>query len=442
MNVISNKVHSTCSKAREQFLKASCLTSSTRIEILDALIHNLENSSEKILQANRKDQDNAKQLVKQGKLSPAMYQRLCIDKKKIGQLKAYVRQVRNLKDPIRQIQYAIELDRNLVLKRYSFPIGVIAIIFESRPEVIIQISALIIKSGNAAILKGGHEAMFSNQILHQMVENSLSQFNLSGAIELLTSRMEIKQLLCEEKNIDLIIPRGSKQLVCYIQENTRIPVLGHTDGICHIYVDKNIDIQNSLAVVLDAKIEYPSVCNAMETLLIHKDIANKFLPLILPELSKNNVELRLCDKAIPYAETLELPFKKAQNKDWYTEYTDLILSIKIVEGIEEAITHINYYGSHHTDSIITNDDKSKEIFIRAVDSAAVFCNCSTRFNDGFNFGMGAEIGISTNKIHARGPVGIEGLMTYKYILEGDGHTKGMYSSKNTNFTHNILKNLY
>jgi len=330
------------------------------------------------------------------------------------------------------VQIHRELDEGLVLKRISCPVGVLGIIFEARPDALIQITTLAIKSGNGVILKGGKEAIRSCETLVKVIHQGLSATAVDpAAVQLLTTREETLALLQLDKYIDLIIPRGSNSFVRFVQENTRIPVLGHADGICHLYIDEGANLQKAVYITVDAKTQYPAVCNAIETLLVHSAIAPTFLPLAAAALQKRNVELRGDE---PTRKIVDI--SAATEADWSTEYSDFVLSIKIVDSLEDAIDHINTYGSRHTDAIVTEDQAVADTFLAQVDSANVFHNCSTRFADGFRYGFGAEVGISTQKMPPRGPVGLEGLVTYKYKVTGNGHIVSTYVGKDAKaFTH-------
>ena len=326
-------------------------------------------------------------------------------------------------EPVGRTLAATELDAGLELYKVSCPIGVIGVIFESRPDALVQISALCLKSGNAVLLKGGSEAVRTNKILAEIITAASVQAGVpAGWLGLLETRQDVKEMLACDNYIDLIIPRGSNAFVRYIMENTTIPVLGHADGICHVYVDAEADPEMAVKVVVDAKCQYVAVCNALETLLVDKAIALRFLPELAVALAAKNVEIRGCAVTAGIIEV-----KPAVEEDWATEYLDYILSIKVVSGLEEAITHINRYGSGHTDAIVTADPAKAARFLNYVDSGNVFWNCSTRLSDGYKYGLGAEVGISTNKIHARGPVGIEGLLIYKWKLIGSGNTAADYT---------------
>jgi glutamate-5-semialdehyde dehydrogenase len=329
------------------------------------------------------------------------------------------------------------MDKGLTLFRVTCPIGVIGAVFESRPDALVQIACLCIKSGNAVLLKGGSEAAHSNRVLVDVIAKAAEGVSpdFRNAVQLLPGREAVERLLSLDDCVDLLIPRGSNEFVKFIKAHTSIPVLGHADGICHVYVDRKANIGHAVEICFDAKCQYPAVCNAMETLLVHRDAAERFLPRMAARFAEAGVELRGC----PKTRAILPESKKAIGKDWKTEYLDLILSIKIVDTVEEAVRHINTYGSHHTDAIISRDRKALSYFMQYVDSASVMSNCSTRFADGFRYGMGAEVGISTNRIHARGPVGMDGLVTYNYRLMGTGQIVADYTGSHARtFTHKTL----
>lgn len=397
----------------------------------------LEANAEAIFAANRKDLEAAEPLVEAGEMAEALYRRLKLDDGKLRDMVAGIEQVAALEDLIGKVTYGMELDKGLRLYRVNCPIGVVGVIFESRPDALVQITSLCFKSGNAVLLKGGREAEHSNRVLFEIIQKAAAASLPAGVMALLESREDVNEMLKATGFVDLIIPRGSNALVRFVQENTDIPVLGHAEGICHIYVDRAADLDKAFAIVLDAKLQYPAACNAVETLLVAGDVAHEFLPRVVPELSARVVEVR-CDEA-SLAEYDLSSSHQATDVDWATEYCDLILSVKVVQGIDEAIHHINTYSSRHTDAIITEDTAAFEKFFAEVDSAGVYWNASTRFADGFRYGFGAEVGISTSKLHPRGPVGLEGLVTYKYKLIGAGHTVGMYAGPEAkSFTHNPL----
>jgi glutamate-5-semialdehyde dehydrogenase len=386
-----------------------------------------------ILQENVKDLEFAQN----ENISGPLIARLRLNENKIMGMAKGIRSVIRLEDPVGQQQMAIEMDEGLTLYRVTCPIGVIGAIFESRPDAVPQISSLCLKSGNAVILKGGREAQHSNKMIVSLISDAIEQVDgvPIGSVQMIKTRSEVADMLKEEKNINLIVPRGSNDFVKYIQENTRIPVLGHSEGICHGYIDSKADPDKATSIALDSKLQYPAACNAMETLLVHEDIAQTILPPLVKQFCLQKVELVGCDRT----RKIIFNMKPALEKDWDTEYTDLKLSIMVVSQLSEAIKFINMHGSGHTDSIITEDALRAERFLNEVDSSSVLWNASTRFADGFRFGLGAEIGISTNKTHARGPVGLDGLVIYKYKLIGTGQTVAEYSGDNAReFKHNQL----
>ena len=411
-------------------IKASQTNNDDRIIALNLMADCLEKNSNQIIEANIKDYKKAEN---EG-ISKALLSRLKLSKEKLTLGIEGVRKVGNLIDPVGQIQIKKELSEGLILERKTVPIGVLGVIFESRPDAVMQISALAIRSGNGVMLKGGSEANFTNLAIVSALKEGLKGSNLDeNSICLLTSRKDSMAMLNLEKYINLIIPRGSNELVKFIQENTRIPVLGHADGVCHLYIDSEANLDIALKVALDSKIQYPAACNAVETLLIHKDTASEFFNKAIPVFNSNNVKLIGDEKSVQ----LGVAFK-ANNEDWKTEYLDLILSIKIVSDLEEAISHIQKFSSKHTDGIITENLGNANKFMNEIDSSGVFHNCSTRFADGFRYGFGAEIGISTQTLPPRGPVGLEGLVTYKYFLRGDGHIVEDFSTGKSNYTHKDL----
>ncbi len=417
-------------KVRLASIKISQTENQNRIKALNFMADYLEKNSKEILEANNADYLNAE---KKG-ISRALLSRLKLSKSKLNSGIEGVRKVGELADPVNQVQIKRELSKGLILERKTVPIGVLGVIFESRPDAVMQISSLAIRSGNGVILKGGSEANLTNTSIVKALQEGLNESGLDkNAICLLTSRKDSMAMLNLEKYINLIIPRGSNELVKFIQENTRIPVLGHADGICHLFIDIEANLEMALSVTLDSKIQYPAACNAIETLLVHKDIAPAFLEKAIPLFNSNDVKLigdkRSVELGLNYEASLE---------DWETEYLDLILSIKIVDNLEEAIKHVQKYSSKHTDGIITENSDTANKFMNEVDSAGVFHNCSTRFADGFRYGFGAEVGISTQTLPPRGPVGLEGLVTYKYFLKGDGNIVDDFSSGKAIYTHKDL----
>jgi glutamate-5-semialdehyde dehydrogenase len=385
----------------------------------------LEKLSEKLIQ-NKKEiiKENEKDVNKciKKNYSNAFIDRLRVDEKRVDKMVKAIKDVISLPDPVGKKIWETIRPNGLKIEKIRVPIGVIGIIYESRPDVTVEASILCIKSGNAVILRGGKEAKNTNLKLVKIIKDALKETGISeNVVNLITygGRKSVKYLLKLYQYIDLIIPRGGESLIKTVVENSYIPVIKHYAGVCHTYVDKDADIEMAWKVVLNAKVQRPATCNATETLIVHKDIAEKFLPKMAEIFKKHNVEMRGCE------ETLKIlpDIKKATETDWYTEYLDLIISIKIVNSLDEAIDHINKYGTHHSDAIITENEKSAEKFLKEVDSAAVYHNASTRFTDGGEFGLGAEIGISTDKIHARGPMGLEELTTYKYIIYGNGQIR-------------------
>lgn len=408
------------------------LSSEAKNRAIEAIAQALEAHEAEILAANEADCEAA---IAENLAKP-LYGRLKLDGVKLKGAIAGVRDVAKLPDPVGAVQIHRELDDGLILQRLACPLGVLGVIFESRPDAVMQISSLAVKSGNGVILKGGKEAVRSCQALVKAIKQGLETAGVDpAAVQLLTTREETRALLELEGYVDLIIPRGSNSFVRYVQENTRIPVLGHADGICHLYVDAAADFEKAVAIALDAKAGYPSACNAIETLLVHQSIAAEFLPQVAYALTAAAVELRgdaATQEVLPQ-------IKAATQEDWSTEYSDLILAIKVVDSLSEAISHINTYGSRHTDAIITEDEQAAATFMNQVDAAGVYHNCSTRFADGFRYGFGAEVGISTQKMPPRGPVGLEGLVTYKYKIVGQGHVVATYSGEQAKpFTHRDL----
>lgn len=390
------------------------------LKIKEALIE----EKESIFEANRKDIAFAKENA----VSEAVLKRLKFDEGKLKDVTAGIDQLVSLDDPLGRISLKRQLDEGLNLYRVSCPIGVIGVIFEARPDALVQISTLCIKSGNCAVLKGGKETANTNKRLFEIIYKSALDGGLpENSLLLAQQHSEIDELLLCDDCVDLLIPRGSNAFVRYIMDNTKIPVMGHADGICHIYVDKDADVKKALDIIADAKTQYTVACNAVETLLIDRCIAGSFLPLLAKRLKEENVRI------LGTSEVSSLIEAETITEDEFKEYLELSVSVKLVAGVDEAINHINKYGSHHTDSIITSNSETAERFMQMVDSAGVYQNCSTRFADGFRYGFGAEVGISTGKIHARGPVGLEGLVTYKYKLYGDGHIVGDYASGKKSF---------
>jgi glutamate-5-semialdehyde dehydrogenase len=407
-------------KGSQKLLAAASLQE--RNTFLEAAAEALEREKDKIFAANQEDIKRAEE----ANLAKPLLKRLLFDEGKLQAVLEGMHQVQGLPDPNNRVLEARELDEGLVLQRVSCPIGVIGMIFESRPDALVQIASLCMKSGNAAVLKGGSEAARTNEILARILRGTAAALNLPHIPEnwlyLLETREQVREMLTLDSCIDLLIPRGSNEFVKYVMDNTSIPVLGHAEGICHSYIDAEADIDKAVRITVDAKCQYPAVCNALETLLVSRRIAPDFLPPFAEAMERAGVELRGDEQTRRI-----ITCREAAEEDWRTEYLDLILSVKIVDSLEEAISHIHTYGSGHTDSIITENRAAAEQFLQMVDSADVMWNCSTRFSDGFRYGLGAEVGISTLKIHARGPVGLEGLMSYKWKLSGNGHIVADYT---------------
>lgn len=409
----------------QKMKKASTMTATFSADLKNnALLKIAEKLMEhkaEIIRENQRDLDAAEQ----SGLPLPLLKRLKFDEEKLATVVAGVRDLVQLEDPVNKLLSSLLLDDGLVLQKVTVPIGVIGVIFESRPDALVQIASLCIKSGNCAVLKGGSEAAHTNRILAEVIIAAIKDVSplFDFTIYLIETREDVAKILQYHNYINLIIPRGSNAFVQYIQKNSAIPVLGHADGICHVYIDQYADINKAVKVTVDAKTQYVSVCNAAETLLVHKAIAAQVLPEIVRGLREKNVEIRGCERSREIIPDLVA----ATEEDWRTEYLDYIISVKIVDSIEDAVDHINTYGSKHTDAIVTDNEESKKYFKAFVDTSSVMINCSTRFADGYRYGMGAEVGVSTNKFHARGPVGLEGLVIYKYILEGDAHIVADYT---------------
>lgn len=433
---MSENVLGKAKKARKASLKMAIATTKEKNFVLKTLIKELKRNKQKIISANKKDMKRAGK----EKIGNALLKRLELSNDKFNEIIREIESVVKQKDLIGYEQEVILLDTGLELKKVTVPLGVICTIFESRPDALVQISSLAIKTGNSVILKGGKEAINTNKALTEIIRKSLTKNKLpQDSVQLIESRKAVRELLGLTELIDLIIPRGSNAFVKFIQDNSRIPVLGHSDGICHEYVDEYADVKKAVKICVDAKTQYAAVCNAIETLLINDKILEKFLGEYATALD-GKVELRTDSKSYSVLQKKGFKVKKATEKDWKTEYNDMILSIKTVKGLEEAINHINKYGSKHTDGIITQNKKNAEKFLKEVDSSSVIWNASTRFADGFRYGKGAEVGIATGKIHTRGPSGAEALLTYKYILKGNSHIVADYSGKNPKkFKHKKIK---
>jgi glutamate-5-semialdehyde dehydrogenase len=424
----------------EDCKRASRLLAATTSERRTAAIRTaarlVEQSSLSLLQANAKDLDDANRMLSGGEITAATLERLRLTEKKISEMTRSMLAVCDLPEPIGRVLQRTELDANLILEKITCPLGVLAIIFEARPDAVTQISALGLRSANALLLKAGREVERTASLLVDIIRKALTSSGLAeDSVTLVCGRESVQQLLAMPDLIDMVIPRGSKQLVEFVQANTRIPVLGHAEGVCHIYVDAVADPNMALAIIDDAKTDYPAACNSAETVLVHKKIAASFLPNLAERLRSRNVAIRGCEevRTILGNQTVE------SVTDWHAEYLDLVLAIRVVDSMDEAIEHIHTHGSGHTEAIVTDDAVTAERFLAEVDAAGVFHNASTRFSDGFRYGFGAEVGISTSKLHARGPVGLEGLTTYKYVLRGTGQIVHSYQGNTAKlFTHKHL----
>nr|WP_209010467.1 glutamate-5-semialdehyde dehydrogenase [Clostridium aminobutyricum] len=412
-------------QVKKDSFRMATLQESVRNNTLQAIANALTEKKEEIFEANEADLADAKA----NQLAAPIINRLKFDEHKLSDILSGIDSLISLPDPLFHTLLERELDEGLTLIKTTCPIGVIGVIFESRPDALIQISTLCIKSGNCSILKGGSEAARTNKALFTIIKDAGISCGLpEGFITLVENRAGIDELIKCHESIDLLIPRGSNEFVQYIMANSKIPVMGHADGICHVYVDQSAELSKAIPIILDAKTQYVAACNTLETLLVHADVAASLLPSLKDALASKNVLVKGCDQTQQL-----ISCEPATEQDFKTEYLDYILSIKVVHTIQDAIEHINKYGSHHTDSIITEDDSAAAEFMNFVDSASVYQNCSTRFADGFRYGFGAEVGISTGKLHARGPVGLDGLVTYKYKLFGNGHIVADYAEGKKSF---------
>ena len=416
---MSEAVRALAQSAKEA---ARCLASVTveqRDRALEEIARALEFAAPEILAANAQDVAEAEAVLRRGESSKALVDRLRLSSQKLQSMIEGIRAVVSLPDPIGRVLDRIELDTGLELEKISCPLGLLAVIFEARPEAVTQIASLAIKSSNAVILKPGREVERTARVIVEKIRAALRARSLPEALVTnIQERAEVRELLRLDDLIDLVIPRGGYELVRYVQSNSRIPVLGHSEGVCHIYVDAAADFDMALDIVEDAKTDYPAACNAVETVLVDEAIAGRFLPLLAARMKEKGVRLRGCPQAV--AAIHDVPVEPVADNEWHTEYGDLVLALKVVHGVNEAIDHIQRFGSAHTDAIVTNDAEAARTFLQRVDSAGVYHNASTRFADGYRYGFGAEVGISTSRLHARGPVGLDGLTTYKYVLRGHG----------------------
>ena len=415
---IQELIQSQAKKAKSAMRVLSRSSADVRNHALLAMAESLQNSKDTIQEANRIDLEHGE---KTGLAAPLM-QRLLLDDQKIERMVDNLRQVAALPDPIGAVISMGERPNGLKIGTVRVPIGVVAVVYESRPDVTVEVSALCIKSGNGVILRGGSEAIHSNAMLADILSKTAAAEGVPDAIQFVntTDRQAVYELIRLPDYVDLVIPRGSNEFVQFLMKESDVPVLGHADGICHIYVDAAADFDMATQICMNAKVGYKvAVCNAVETLLVHRDVAEKFLPILCDKLHGADVEIRGCERTQQIYPTA----KSATEEDWRTEYLDYILSIRVIDDMDTAIDHIETYGSHHSDAIITESYSAAQRFIKEVDSAAVYVNASTVFTDGYEFGLGAEVGISTQKLHSRGPMGLEGLTTYKYIVYGDGQVR-------------------
>ncbi len=419
-----------CRQVKAASLKLAAASADEKNRALLCIAESLIAHKQEIFRANEEDLRRSEA----EKVSFPLLKRLKFDDAKLNDVIDGLHSLIKLEDPVGKTLLSTELDEGLELYKVACPIGVIGIIFESRPDALVQISTLCLKSGNGVLLKGGSEVKETNRILTDLIISATEEAGIpQGWCALMETRADINELLDQDKYVDLIIPRGSNEFVRYIMDHTNIPVMGHADGICHCFIDASADLDMAVRIAIDSKTQYVAVCNALETLLVHQDAAEDFLPRLKQAADQKNVTLCGCSKTNSI-----IPIAAATEDDWKTEYLDYKLSIKVVQDIDEAISHINTYGSGHTDSIVTSDKEHAARFMSLVDSGNVFWNCSTRFSDGFKYGFGAEVGISTGKLHARGPVGLEGLVIYKYSLIGKGQIVADYAEKRSSFTHKKL----
>ncbi|MFZ5989517.1 MAG: glutamate-5-semialdehyde dehydrogenase [Bacillota bacterium] len=414
-------------QVKEASIKLAAAGTELKNKALAQIARSLMDRKDEILRANGEDLRRSEE----EKLAAPLLKRLKFDEAKIADVIDGINSLIKLEDPVGRTLLSTELDEGLELYKVTCPIGVIGVIFESRPDALVQISTLCLKSGNGVLLKGGSEARETNRILTDIIARATEEAGIHpNWVKLLETRSDVNEMLKMDEYIDLIIPRGSNEFVRYIMDNSRIPVMGHADGICHCYIDEEADIDMAVKVAVDSKTQYVAVCNAAETLLVHRNIASKVLPQLKKAFDEKKVTLVGCLQTQNIISIIP-----ASEEDWKTEYLDYKLSVKIVNDMDEAINHINTYGSGHTDSIVTSNREKASRFMALVDSGNVFWNCSTRFSDGFRYGFGAEVGISTSKIHSRGPVGLDGLLIYKYKVIGEGHVVEDYAKRTKSFKH-------
>ncbi len=422
-------------QARKAARSLARLTGADRNRVLLIAAEQIESREDEIVAANQRDCAGIADAVAAGTVAQALADRLRTKPSNIREMAVRIRDVARLQDPLANVIATTELDDGLTLYKMPCPLGVIAVIFESRPDVVPQVGSLAIKSGNGLVLKGGSEARHTNRVLASIWRDALSAHDsaLAPAICLIEERAEVLEILTMEREIDLVVPRGSTEFVRFVFQHSRIPVLGHGSGVCHIYVDATADLNMAREITVDAKVQYPAACNSVEKVLVHEEVAESFLPQLVRSLQAADVEVRGCQHTKDCCSDLNIT--DASEEDWWTEYCDLKITIKVVAGLHEAIEHINHYGSRHTECIVSQDKQAAQLFMDEVDAASVFHNASTRFADGFRYGFGAELGISTSKLHARGPVGMEGMLTYKYKLHGSGQVVSDYAQGKHAFKH-------
>lgn len=424
---MENRILDMARAARDAAVRLAATSLAERNAALEAVSDALKAAETRILEANRRDCERSRD----ESLAAPLQKRLRYDAASLSGSQAGLHSLAGLPDPLGRRLEARELDKGLDLYRMSCPIGVIGVIFESRPDALVQISSLCLKSGNAVLLKGGREALETNQALAEAIRAGAALANMpAGWIQLLETREDVRDMLALDAYIDLIVPRGSNAFVQHIMTHSRIPVMGHADGVCHLYLDADADPDMAVSLTVDAKCQYPAVCNALETLLVHRSLVSGLLPRLAESLRDRGVTLRGCPQTVA-----AIGCAAAEAADWRTEYLDAILAIRVVDDLDMAVAHINTCGSRHTDGIVTENPSAAEAFLQRVDSGNVFWNASTRFSDGYRYGLGAEVGISTGKLHARGPVGLDGLTTYKWILKGRGQTVAPYADGRRTFTH-------
>ena len=414
-------------------LRLATLTADQKNDAVKRVSVALLREQSRIEEANRGDLTRAER----DQVAAPLVKRLRFDGAKIDELTPALAEIAALPEPVGRVRSARELDNGLTLYQVSSPLGVIGMIFESRPDALVQIAALALKSGNAVMLKGGSEAAATNRVLYEIIRDETEAAGIpAGWIQLLETREQATEMLALDRYIDLIIPRGSNEFVQWIMRSTTIPVLGHADGVCHLYLHQDADLEMAAAIAVDSKTQYVAVCNAIETLLVHRDAAERLLPEVGARLTEAGVELRGCERSCELLPSMS----RASEQDWAAEYLDYILAVRVVDSLEHAMEHINTYGSGHTDGVVSTDESVAEQFMKGVDSASVMWNCSTRFADGYRYGLGAEVGISTAKIHARGPVGLDGLLSYAWRLYGSGQVVSSYTGPDAKrFTHRELE---